>query len=168
MDGLSMKTARYAFFGLALSLFAVLAGFSNVFAASPDDHLIVPGQRIGPVVIGMGPSELLQALGAPDQSNTNKFATQYVYPSRGFCIWSRNNRVDMISISDSSYHTPNGIHPGSSELELQAAMGAPKWKRDNGSFIEYCYRDATRYEIGRPGTNNAGRLLAIDINTCKP
>jgi hypothetical protein len=164
-----MKTERHVFCGfIVLALFVVAASSSSVFAAPPDDHLIVPGQRVGPVVVGMGPAELLQALGAPDESNTNKYATQYVYRSRGFWIWSRKNRVDSISIMDPTYHTANGIHPGSSELELQAAMGAPKWQKDNGSFIEYCYRDATRYEIGRPGSNNAGRLLAIDINTCVP
>jgi hypothetical protein len=44
------------------------AKWVQVLAGS--DHMIVPGQRVGPVRIGMGWDEVLQLMGQPDWSHT--------------------------------------------------------------------------------------------------
>jgi hypothetical protein len=161
-------------YGLRFALFIVVLGLltSIAVAAAPDDGLIVLGKRIGPVFIGMNPAELLQALGAPDSAHGSGDSTQYRYQGKGLVIWARNGRVSEVYTSDPRYRAAAGIHVGSSELELVASIGQPKWKRANNrgesGSITYCYKDGTDMVLGGPNASDAGRVRTIWINGCKP
>ena len=89
-------------------------------------------------------------------------------------LWfgSRNGRVSEVYTSDPRYRTAAGIHVGSSELEVSAGLGQPKWKRANNQgesgYLTYCYKDGTDIMIGGPNASDAGRIRTIWINGCKP
>lgn len=169
---------------LIVALFAVAISACAGPASEPiapsgqvaDDNLIVPGQRIGPVYLGMSPEVLLAALGPPDWSrgpSANRI--QYGYESRGLYIYVnvRNSRVDGVVTSDSRYRTTKGIQVGDSELELVVGHGSPKWRWHNAhpgddGYVVYCYSDGTSYDLGGPRASDAGRIRDISLGGCIP
>jgi len=137
------------------------------------DNVVVLGQRIGPALVGMQPKALLQALGSPDKSMSLEHATVYVYTNFDLTVWvnDRKNRVTEVSTSSARYRTADGIRVGSSELELVATLGRPKWKKDwqdpgpGGKLSDttYCYTDKATFILGGPGTEDAGRIRMIKV-----
>ena len=110
---------------------------ANVYSAShpaPKDNLIVPGQRIGPIYLGMTAKDLYRTMGTPTSSysDTSLSLTSYDFgPGNG-----RNGRpytdarltngiVTVITTSERRFHTGNSLTIGSSDLALRATMGNP-------------------------------------------
>jgi hypothetical protein len=108
------------------------------------DHLIVPGQRIGPVRLGMGMDELAATLGQPDSIQKRSGAWLY---------WS----LDLVVAFDSSaapavagvtnttwtgdppralFKTAEGIGIGSSSFDVKRTYGSP----DEDQGEEFVYR----------------------------
>jgi len=90
------------------------------------DELIIPGQRIGPVAIGMAGADLLKALGPPRQSFHSAKATHNHF-GNGLWVTVRDtdNKVVGIGTSDPRYRTKDGLRVGATEFEIRAHLGVP-------------------------------------------
>src|SRR5262245_7807256 len=91
------------------------------------DRVIVPGQRVGPVALGMQAAQLLQSLGAPVRSSHDFSDGSWNTFSNGMAVFVRDsdNRVSMINIESAEFATEHGVGVGSSEIEIRSRMGAP-------------------------------------------
>src|ERR1700722_12967958 len=69
------------------TLAAALAAFSTAVWAQSDDHKIIPGERVGPVQLGMSAEEVVGYWGRPQEIEPDKNGgTFYRYPSRGILV----------------------------------------------------------------------------------
>ena len=102
------------------------AGFPVV--AGQNDNLIVPGARVGRVALGMTETEIYNAFGDPAETKFTSYGARihYYYPSMGLDVGvdKSSHRVVAIGVMDSRYSTAEGVHKGSSGLELQAKLGS--------------------------------------------
>jgi len=123
------------------------------------DQVVVPGQRIGPVALGMQGSDLVRWLGPPvrshhafDDGTMNTFANGI-----NAFVKDKDNRVSMISTDAPGYATSGGAGVGSSEIEIRSRMGAPT-KTSSEAFRALCY----------PGMaftlNQDGRAWSISVS----
>ncbi|HSN18353.1 MAG TPA: hypothetical protein VLV87_09080 [Gammaproteobacteria bacterium] len=130
--------------------FALLTGCASTLPAPPkqlppDDSLIVPGKRIGPVAIGMTSKQVLEAKGSPHASVRFKDAALYNYGDKsdyGVLVDDDTQQVWRVQTTSDSYDTEEGIHVGQTELEMQASLGKPdnSTHDDNDEPVyQYCY-----------------------------
>jgi hypothetical protein len=102
-------------------------------AAPADDHAIVSGKRIGPIALGMSTADVFNAMGEPTASfriwNSHSWGSPGV--SAGF-TYTGPEWVRVIYTSDPRDKTPEGIHVGSTELEMRAKLGVPTRTIDRG------------------------------------
>lgn len=103
------------------------------------DHLIVPGERIGPVPLGGLVSAAVQHLGEPDRVDRSTYrgpgydADEVYYYYNDDCMrftWidkGVNPRIEDgwrgINVSCPKWHTAGGIHVGSSIRAAAASLG---------------------------------------------
>jgi hypothetical protein len=94
------------------------------------DNLIVPGRRIGPIQLGMTPTELYRAAGSPvSQStpcDTNAGCNYFFFAPMGqpnLVAHVVAGRVEEITTSMPSYATAEGIKVGLAPLALEANWG---------------------------------------------
>lgn len=109
----------------------------------PDDSLIVPGNRIGSVAIGMTSKQLLKAKGSPSSSPMRYTdAANYSYDQLRYSVVvdDATQQVWRIATSDGRYRTVEGVGVGQTELEMRADLGNPDQTKDmgNDTFL-YCY-----------------------------
>lgn len=104
-------------------------------SAGASDHLIVPGERIGPIFIGMTETQLYQRLGDPSETVRGNDGTwiEYDYNNLGLSIYAdpATHKVYTIGTQgdNSPYSTREGIRVGSSELQVQILPWKLLWKR---------------------------------------
>jgi hypothetical protein len=97
-----------------------------VNAAAPvQDTLIVPGERVGPVALGMNPAELAQAVGSPGDVQHQGSATIYSWGQIVAEIADKSPGVDLITVNDPRYETANHIRVGLAGLAVTAVLGLP-------------------------------------------
>ncbi|HLY22258.1 MAG TPA: hypothetical protein VKT83_07295 [bacterium] len=132
----------FAFITVALLLAcAVVVGAAAAQSVS-DDHQIIPGDRIGPLKIGMSITDAVAAMGQPKTVLPDKKVrgeTRYYWfditELGGNSVTSAHG---LFAVADSSgtivwvaahyapqYLTPSGLHYGSTERQVLAAMGKP-------------------------------------------
>ncbi len=108
-----------------------------------NDNLIVPGQRIGKVAVGMPARQLVNAAGSPkDSSRLGKGFVSDFGDGLVAVVNDGDLKVVTIGTSDPWYATPEGIRAGSSELEVVARLGkAQAVSEDRGkpNIKTYCY-----------------------------
>jgi hypothetical protein len=109
---------------------ALLALSADDASAQSNDNLIVPGQRVGPVYIGMTSKDMKRVLGPPDAAfrlSQNIYAYRWgdwknprwwVYTSRGGAF-----RIDTAL---DHFKTVDGIGTGIPEEKVTAKWGRPK------------------------------------------
>ena len=113
-----------------------------------NDNLIVPGERIGPIFIGMTETQLYQKLGNPSKTVRGKDGTwiAYEYGSLGLSsqvdpATHKVNVVDNYSFFGDHktvlYYTREGIKAGSSELQVQTLPWTLLWKRQDRLSAQY-------------------------------
>ena len=104
------------------------------------DHLIVPGDRIGPVKMGGAVSEAVRHLGKPDRINRSTFrgpgysADEVYYFYDDECIrftWQDTGIEPVIesgfrgiNVTCGKWKTSTGLHVGSSMSEVNSKIGA--------------------------------------------
>jgi len=122
---------------LRLAAFVLLGASGAIDAQSrASDHLIVPGERIGPIFIGMTETQLYQKLGNPSNTvrGSNGAWILYEYKNLGLStiVNPYTHKVNTVQItqSDSPYSTREGITGGSSELQVQTLPWKLLWKRE--------------------------------------
>ncbi len=133
---------------------SILIIFSVGFAWS--DQLIVPGQRIGDIKLGMKMDEVTKILGNPDKdpAKTEDGMLEYQFMKNHLLIIDvepSSKSVKMLATGlIPSYKTSNGIQIGSTMENVQKQMGATKLiKLNETSFtlkypekgIEFILRD---------------------------
>ena len=104
------------------------------------DYSIVPGQRIGPISLGMTEADLYRAMGEPTKSYSYSSSTAYQFgpntPSVTATVYHSTRKIHVIGTNSRSYSTPEGISVGSSELAARAAYPRANWKSDEiGSWF---------------------------------
>lgn len=112
----------------------------------PDDSLIVPGTRIGPVAIGMTSKQVLQAKGTPSNS-IFRYTDAAVYPydqnKYSVVVDDATQQVWRVTTFSDQYQTAEGVGVGSSELEMRANLGNPdsstNWDKADPPTYLYCY-----------------------------
>jgi hypothetical protein len=111
-------------------IFLVAALAVAMTRSASADNLIVPGQRIGPIKLGMTPTELYRAAGnLVSQSNpcdTNAGCNYFFFGAFGqpnLIAHVAAGRVDEITTSMPNYATAEGIKVGLAPLALEANWG---------------------------------------------
>ncbi len=129
-------------------LFGVLAIFLLLTAASAQgsDTIIVPGERIGPIKLGMHIADATKILGTPKPAYANLDPATIVVPrpegavlyyweraSGGVGFQVQTNKlgeiyivsINMISDQAGTYAMANGLRLGSRDVEVRSALGEP-------------------------------------------
>jgi hypothetical protein len=131
----------------------VLAGCASTYTNFGDvppppatpirDNLIVSGQRIGPISLGMTAAQLLQALGEPDRvDNYTAGADRRMMQTLWFGSFEVHmptlnpQRVTSVRTTDGRYATAQGLRVGSSTLSFSGSLGAPGMIRAQN---DWCY-----------------------------
>ena len=83
--------------GLILAFLATSAFVHCEQAQAQNDHLIVPWERIGPVVLGMTAADLTRIKGDPTQTSRG--------PTGGISVYTWKNDLSVYIKSDGSYVT---------------------------------------------------------------
>lgn len=98
------------------------------------DDLIVPGQRIGPVRLGMTAEELYRTMGEP-----SSITSGYVF-ANGLTVRSnKHGRTISVIAVKPGFRTIEGLGVGESELAMRAKLGTPE-KRESGHFTWCWYK----------------------------
>jgi hypothetical protein len=145
--------------GLVVALTAFVAVDTN---AQSDDRLIVPGQRIGNVSLGMSLAQLYAARGAPKKTLTIPSGdTQYVWDDVLVWVNAGAQTVSSAAALSPVYKTAEGIGVGSSDLEVRAKLGAPDCAPRRGSMLLYTNRQLT---LGMED----GKVASVNLPAFRP
>ncbi len=140
-----------------------------------NDNLIVPGERIGPVFIGMTETQLYKKLGNPSTTTRGNDDTwiRYEYDSLvlGIQVNPSTHKVNYIdnyffggnrgNVENFPYSTREGITVGSSELQIQTLP----WKlysKQQGRHTPQCWE--FQYTGIRIFTCN-GKVTSIGVHS---
>jgi len=118
------------------------------------DHMIIPGKRIGPVIMGGLVSDAVQHLGNPDIVNRSTFrgpgydADEVLYYYKNECIkfmWIDSGldpRIEEgwrgVTVWCDKWSTPDGMHVGSRMQEVSSSEYARRYcasTREDGSLM---------------------------------
>lgn len=121
-------------------LSALVCGMSGASVAQtvPNDHLIVPGERVGPFVLGMSESDLLKVrqpsnrqagFVMPAGGGNSGPATTYCYADENICAFvdQSNSRVYKLQVGFDgecySYKTADGVTCGATYEKITQSFG---------------------------------------------
>lgn len=91
-----------------------------------DATLIVPGESVGKVKLGMTVAQVYGILGEPtEQYPPKNDTTFYVWEHGYFLVGIDSTGVTRIDVSHSRYATKEGIRVGSTEMAIEAFYGTP-------------------------------------------
>ena len=102
------------------------------------DYQIIPGHRIGPIALGMTPTQLYEAMRDPKQTVKLVNATIYEFPELNVWVLQSTEKVHLIGANSRRFATPEGLHDGDSELAARAAYPNAQWKTDAEGHSRYC------------------------------
>ncbi len=145
-----------------LALVFTGAGLSTAAAQPPNDYLIVPDTRVGPVSLGMTDRDLFK-VGVPIHTGAFSNMTMYLYADMDVFVDSASHRVISVTVKyNNQYHTAEGVRIGSNLQNVEAAMGPPEFLQT--SPVECCdpiavtYRSRRlRFSFSPPGSSAADR-----------
>ena len=140
-----------------------------------NDHLIVPGERIGPVFIGMTEAQLYQKLGNPSTTTRGNDGTwvRYEYDSLvlGIQVNPSTHKVNYVDnyffggargdVKDFPYSTSEGITVGSSELQIQTLP----WKLYSKQQAQYAPQCWTFQYTGIRIGSCDGKVTSIGVHS---
>jgi hypothetical protein len=130
----------------------------KVLAAS--DHLIVPGQRVGPIYLDMAMDEVIAILGRPDSKQTTRDSYHWNYQDLNMQIdFSLGAAPSVRQVGTSAYtkkpidtnsmvwsdlkpltvvfHTQNGIQLGASSFDVKRAFRSYSYRDPQGAEMSY-------------------------------
>jgi hypothetical protein len=103
-------------------------------ALKSSDHVVVPGDRIGPVSLGLSPKAVFQLLGPPNWTGTSAFLWRYGDSSFFVRVDDGHRQVVQVAVyNDASFHTAEGARYGSTLQDLDQIWGAP-YKMESYDF----------------------------------
>jgi hypothetical protein len=107
---------------------AIAATGLSACATAPltlNDDLIVPGERIGEVEIGMPLASLMALKGTPLRTVPIPGTESTSYTFDGFTVGA-HDEVYWIIAEDPKFHTAHGVAPGGEQIFARASLGKPK------------------------------------------
>ena len=104
-------------------------------APAPRDTMIVPGERVGPIALGMTAMELAGAAGTPPQTLQQGRDAIYSWGDIAAQISEGAPGVDVITVNDPRYETANHIRVGLASLAATVVLGQPA-KRSGSPGLE--------------------------------
>lgn len=131
-----------------------------------DDNLIVPGERIGPVFLGMTDADLYKKFGNPSESKlTGTGFSAYFYDTFMVYVGVSTHKVASITSPagnnrHSGYATREGIKVGSSGLEVQAKLPPTTLTVDSpvAGYSRYNYRGGMVLSL-----DPSGKVYTIEV-----
>ena len=122
-----------------------------------NDNLIVPGERVGDVELGMSLSDLFALKGKPYKTTpiANTEATSYTFD--GLTI-AAHDEVYWIIARDPRFFTERGVSMGAEQIYARGAYGKPKCVVTHGTVTVYDYGDLY-FEVD----NSTGKVGQIGI-----
>jgi len=110
-------------------------------SAPIDDDRIVPGVRVGVVVLGMTAPELLRVRGDPDKVGRSDDGVEHRYYYGADMVVMVRGHVFAIDTAAPRYRTAEDLGVGSSELRVKTVYGSPCGSRvwPSGGY-SYYYR----------------------------
>ncbi|MGC1252693.1 MAG: hypothetical protein WA889_17765 [Xanthobacteraceae bacterium] len=113
---------------LILTLLAIAVHSSVARAQTLNDHLIVPRERIGPMTLGMSATELAQMMGSPSSRRPGE-VDLYSWRDLTATVTKNGLWATQICTFNSAYLTVQGLHVGSTDVSVVAALGKPRYSR---------------------------------------
>jgi hypothetical protein len=141
-------------------LMLIPAALAAACASAPltlNDDLVVPGERVGEVEIGLPLSTLMALKGTPYNTVPISGTEATSYSFDGLTVGAHDT-VYWIIATDPRFHTAGGVAPGVEQIFARASLGKPKCvvSRD----------DVTVYDYGRlyfDVDNGSGRVRQIGV-----
>ncbi len=132
-----MTAARFLPALLALVPLAMTACVTGPLTL--DDNLVVPGERIGEVQIGMPLATLLAVKGNPVTTApiSGTDATTYTFDD-GLTVGAQDE-VYWIIAEDARFHTASGVRPGVEQIFARASFGKPRCVETRAEITIYDY-----------------------------
>jgi len=123
-----------------------------------DDDLVVPGERIGEIQIGMPLATLLYVKGNPTSTTPipSTDATTYTFED-GLTVGAQDE-VYWIIAEDARFHTGSGVRPGVEQIFARASFGKPRCVETRG--------ETTLYDYGKiyfDVDNTAGKVKRLGV-----
>jgi hypothetical protein len=122
---------------------AILASFllSAACVTGPltyNDDLVVPGERIGEIEIGMPLASLLALKGTPQRTVPISGTEATSYTFQGLTVGAHDT-VYWIIADDARFHTAGGVRPGAEQIFARASLGKPECvvTRDDLTIYDY-------------------------------
>jgi len=147
---------------------AALAPLLAACASAPltlNDDLVVPGERIGEVEIGMPLSTLMALKGTPLKTVPINGTEATTYEFAGLTVGA-HDEVYWIIATDPRFHTANGVAPGVEQIFARASFGKPRCVVTRG--------DSTIYDYGKlyfDVSNGTGKVTQVGVQkqtqTCR-
>lgn len=143
------------------------------------DQLIVPGDRVGPIYLGMPLRQVLEVLGDPQQSlewgqdgfpgmlyqwgndwRTGSNGARYLARA-DITVTVRNadQRVRAIGVLTPAYRTREGLTVGVSGARVLANLGPPSEKRSLQYGLQYCYRQGIHFGLDQTGGTDVIKIF---------
>jgi hypothetical protein len=89
------------------------------------DHAILPGQRVGPMSLGMTADALLQVEGKPESREDRLDEIEYRYPDFNVIVNAGTMRVARILVTSGEYALEVGASVGMKDGEVVLLVGGP-------------------------------------------
>src|SRR5258708_6487397 len=84
---------------------------------------LIPGERVGPLALGMTQAQLAAAMGGPGEVLHQGGATTYSWGQVAAEIGDNSPGVELITVNDPRYETPGHIRVGLAALAAAAVLG---------------------------------------------
>ncbi len=88
----------------------------------PEDLLIIPGTRAGPILLGSSTTTFQNILG-PGQLRPEAEGLIHLYPEQGLVIYSEDQKVMAITLRSENFATRSGVKIGSDVDAVLRQMG---------------------------------------------
>ena len=132
------------------------------------DKFIIPGERAGPILLGMSLQKLIEVVGEPVSStaariSSGRSALLYRYadpdasPDGALLVMVRETDQTVYSIQldrIESFQTREGVRYGSSEARVRASFGKPQSIQESGAgeiARAYCYLSGLAVRLNTSG-----------------
>ena len=125
------------------ALFLTLAILGPVMAAPAADNLIVPGERVGPIALGMTEAQLATAMGGPGAVQHQGTITIYSWGQVTAEIADNSPGVESITVNDPRFDTPGHVHVGLAATAAAAVLGQPDKKTSTLGLDTFDYDGLT-------------------------
>ena len=132
-----------------------------------NDNLIVPGQRIGKVYLGMPIAQLYKEFGNPSKRDVaDGNAVEYTYDRASLTVGVAGGKVIDVATTSSLFRTANGVGVGSSDIEVRSKLGPPESGRrlpKSRARLIYDAAEPNAFSNGKWWLNENAQGIVISI-----